>query len=282
MAFWTNIKFKYRLSIFNENTLEEVVGLRVSKLNGLSVLLSVLAVLFLVAACIIAFTPLRNYLPGYMNSQVRKQIVDNALRVDSLQERLDKYEHYLSNVKDLMSGTVRPDTVLSMEDFLSMQPKDTLMQATEREKAFRQAYEEQEKYNLTSGLAPSESDVPLLYPPVPGRVEQPFDLRARKYVTTIETQRNIPVLATMDGTVVMSAYVVGEGYVMVVQHKQDFLSVYKQCGRLLRSVGETVTSGQVVALTKNDEKGGGGQTKLQIELWKKGQPMNIAALLSFE
>lgn len=282
MAFWTNIKFKYRLSIFNESTLEEVVGLRVSKLNGLSVLLSVLAVLFLVAACIIAFTPLRNYLPGYMNSQVRKQIVDNALRVDSLQERLDKYEHYLSNVKDVMSGTVRPDTVLSMEDFLSMQPKDTLMQATEREKAFRQAYEEQEKYNLTSGLAPSESDVPLLYPPVPGRVEQPFDLRARKYVTTIETQRNIPVLAMMDGTVVMSAYVVGEGYVMAVQHKQDFLSVYKQCGRLLKSVGETVTSGQVVALTKNDEKGRGGQTKLQIELWKKGQPMNIAALLSFE
>lgn len=81
-AFWNNFKFKYKLTIINENTLEEIVGLRVSKLNGLSVLLSVLAVLFLIAACIIAFTPLRNYLPGYMNSEVRSQIVDNALRVD--------------------------------------------------------------------------------------------------------------------------------------------------------------------------------------------------------
>lgn len=79
-AFWNNFKFKYKLTIINENTLEEIVGLRVSKLNGLSVLLSVLAVLFLIAACIIAFTPLRNYLPGYMNSEVRSQIVDNALR----------------------------------------------------------------------------------------------------------------------------------------------------------------------------------------------------------
>ena len=70
-AFWNNFKFKYKLTIINENTLEEIVGLRVSKLNGLSVLLSVLAVLFLIAACIIAFTPLRNYLPGYMNSEVR-------------------------------------------------------------------------------------------------------------------------------------------------------------------------------------------------------------------
>ena len=77
-AFWKNFKFKYKLTVVNENTLEEIVGLRVSKLNGLSVLLSVLAVLFLIAACIIAFTPLRNYLPGYMNSEVRTQIVDNA------------------------------------------------------------------------------------------------------------------------------------------------------------------------------------------------------------
>ena len=74
-AFWNNIKFKYKLTIINENTLEEVVGLHVSKLNGLSVLLSVLTVLFLFAAAIITFTPLRNYLPGYMNSDIRAQVV---------------------------------------------------------------------------------------------------------------------------------------------------------------------------------------------------------------
>ena len=99
-AFWNNFKFKYKLTIINENTLEEIVGLRVSKLNGLSVLLSVLAVLFLIAACIIAFTPLRNYLPGYMNSEVRSQIVDNALRVDSLQELLDRQNLYIMNIQD--------------------------------------------------------------------------------------------------------------------------------------------------------------------------------------
>ena len=74
-AFWNNIKFKYKLTIINENTLEEVVGLRVSKLNGLSVLLSVLTFLFVIAAVIITFTPLRNYLPGYMDSEGRAHVV---------------------------------------------------------------------------------------------------------------------------------------------------------------------------------------------------------------
>ena len=100
-AFWKNFKFKYKLTIVNENTLEEIVGLRVSKLNGLSVLLCVLAVLFLIASCIITFTPLRNYLPGYMNSEVRTQIVDNALRVDSLQQVLNKQNLYIMNIQDV-------------------------------------------------------------------------------------------------------------------------------------------------------------------------------------
>ena len=85
-AFWHNFKFKYKLTITNENTLEEIVGLHVSKLNGVSVLLSAVTVIFLISATIIVFTPLRNYLPGYMNSEVRAQVVTNALRADSLQQ----------------------------------------------------------------------------------------------------------------------------------------------------------------------------------------------------
>ena len=99
-AFWSNIKFKYRLTITNENTLEDIVTLRVSKLNGISVLLSVLTVLFLIASLIVAFTPLRNYLPGYMNSEIRAQVVENALRVDSLQQLVDRQNLYIMNIQE--------------------------------------------------------------------------------------------------------------------------------------------------------------------------------------
>ena len=70
-AFWRNFKFKYKLTITNEDTLEEIVGIHVSKLNGVSVLLSAVTVIFLITAVIIAFTPLKNYLPRYMNKEVR-------------------------------------------------------------------------------------------------------------------------------------------------------------------------------------------------------------------
>ena len=148
-AFWKNFKFKYKLTIVNENTLEEIVGLRVSKLNGLSVLLCVLAVLFLIASCIITFTPLRNYLPGYMNSEVRTQIVDNALRVDSLQQVLNKQNLYIMNIQDIFSGKVSIDSVQTL-DSLTTAREDTLMERTKREEEFRRQYEENEKYNLTS------------------------------------------------------------------------------------------------------------------------------------
>lgn len=46
-AFWRNIKFKYKLTVINENTLEEVIGIHVSKLNGFSVLLAACTVIFL-------------------------------------------------------------------------------------------------------------------------------------------------------------------------------------------------------------------------------------------
>ena len=146
-AFWNNIKFKYKLTIINENTLEEVVGIRVSKLNGLSVLLSVLTILFLIAAIIIAFTPLRNYLPGYMNSEVRNQIVANALRVDSLQQLVERQNLYIMNIQDIFSGKVRVDSVQSMDTLTTLR-KDSLMERTKREEEFRRQYEEAEKYLL--------------------------------------------------------------------------------------------------------------------------------------
>ena len=163
-AFWNNIKFKYKLTIIIENTLEEIVGLRVSKLNGLSVLLSVLAVLFLIAACIIAFTPLRNYLPGYMNSEVRSQIVGNALRVDSLQQVLNRQNLYIMNIQDIFSGNIPVDSVQTLDSLTTVR-KDTLMERTKREEEFRRQYEETEKYNLTSITSQPDVTGLILYRP---------------------------------------------------------------------------------------------------------------------
>ncbi len=278
-AFWKNIKFKYKLTIINENTLEEVVGIHVSKLNGISVLLTVLGLIFLIAALIIAFTPLRNYLPGYMNSEVRSQIVSNALRVDSLQELVDRQNMFILNIQDIFQGKVRVDTVRSI-DSLTLIRKDSLMKRTQQEDDFRKQYEETEKYNLTNINSASEADGLIFYRPTIGMISNKFDTEKKHYGIDIAAKPGESILATLDGTVILSTYTAETGYVIEIQHSQNFISVYKHCNSLLKDEGDTVKGGEAIALIGNT----GQQTTgphLHFELWHKGQPVNPEQYIIF-
>ena len=278
-AFWNNIKFKYKLTIINENTLEEVVGIHVSKLNGFSVLLSVLTILFLIASVIIAFTPLRNYLPGYMNSEIRAQVVENALRVDSLQQLVDRQNLYIMNIQDIFSGKVRIDSVQSMDTLTAMR-EDSLMERTKREEVFRRQYEETEKYNLTSITSQPDVDGLIFYRPTRGMISSHFDADKKHYGTDIAANPNESVLATMDGTVFLSTYTAETGYVIGVQHSQDFVSIYKHCGSLLKKEGDRVKGGEAIALVGNSGTLSTGP-HLHFELWYKGHPVNPEKYIVF-
>lgn len=270
--FWRNFKFKYKLTITNENTLEEVIGIHVSKLNGVSVLLFAVTVIFLIAATIIAFTPLRNYLPGYMNSEVRELVVNNALRVDSLQQLLNRQNMYIMNIQDIFSGKVKADTVASI-DSLTIVRSEELMERTEAEEQFRKQYEESERYNLTTMDNASATLGLVFYRPTRGMISSDFDANGKHFGIDIAANPNESVLATLDGTVILSTYTAETGYVIQVQHAQNIVSVYKHCGSLLKKVGDTVKAGEAIALVGNTgEKTTGPH--LHFELWSKGRALD--------
>lgn len=278
-AFWNNIKFKYKLTIINENTLEEVVGLRVSKLNGISVLLSTLTVLFLIAAGIIAFTPLRNYLPGYMNSEIRAQVVENALRVDSLQQLVDRQNLYIVNIRDIFSGKIKADTVQSIDSLTTIR-EDSLMKRTQREDEFRKQYEDAEKYNLTTITDRPDVNGLIFYRPTRGMISAPFDAEKKHYGTDIAANPGESVLATLDGTVILSTYTAETGYLIQVQHNQNLVSVYKHCGSLLKREGDSVKGGEAIALVGNTGQLTTGP-HLHFELWQKGRAVNPEKYIVF-
>ena len=265
-AFWSNIKFKYRLTITNENTLEDIVTLRVSKLNGISVLLSVLTVLFLIASLIVAFTPLRNYLPGYM-------------RVDSLQQLVDRQNLYIMNIQDIFQGRIKADTVHSIDSLTTVR-EDSLMERTQREAEFRKQYEETEKYNLTSITSRPEVDGLIFYRPTRGMISSPFNAEKKHFGTDIAANPGESVLATLDGTVILSTYTAETGYLIEVQHNQDFVSVYKHCGSLLKREGDTVKGGEAIALVGNTGQLTTGP-HLHFELWHKGRAVNPELYIVF-
>ncbi len=275
---WRNVRFKYRLTLTNENTLEDVVTLHVSKLNGLSWLVLVLGVLFVIASLIVAYTPLRNYLPGYMNSEIRAQVVDNALRVDSLQQLVERQNLYIMNIQDIFRGDVKADTVPSIDSLTTLR-QDSLMARTKREEEFRKQYEEQEKYNLTS-LTAISADGLNFHCPTRGIVSSSFNADQRHYGTDIAANPGESVLATLDGTVILSTYTAETGYVIQVQHRQDFVSVYKHCGSLLKKEGDTVKGGEAIALVGDTGRLTTGP-HLHFELWHRGRALNPEIYIVF-
>ena len=224
-AFWRNIKFKYKLTVINENTLEEVIGIHVSKLNGFSVLLAACTVIFLLAAIIIVFTPLRNYLPGYMNSEVRSQVVTNALKADSLVEALERQNRYIMNIQDIFSGKVNVDTVQSIDSLTTIRTEE-LMNRSKEEDDFRRKYEERERAAAMAGT----------------------------------DDHTLPDL--------------------LIQHEQNFISVYKHCGPSRKKEGDQVKGGEVIALAGTSDEGK-HVSHVHFELWHDGTPIDPAKYVVF-
>lgn len=277
-AFWKNIKFKYKLTVINENTLEEVVGIHVSKLNGFSVLLAACTVIFLLAAIILVFTPLRNYLPGYMNSEVRSQVVTNALKADSLAEALDRQNRYIMNIQDIFSGKVSVDTVQSIDSLTTIRINE-LMNRSKEEDDFRRKYEARQK---AESAAEEDHKLPdlLFFRPTKGIVMKDFSPSHRHYGVDMAAAMDESIVAAMDGKVMTVVQTADKGFLIQIQHEQNFISVYKHCGTPRKKEGDRVKGGEVIALAGTEDEGK-HVSYVHFELWHEGTPIDPAKYVVF-
>ena len=114
-SFWKHIQFKYKLSFFNESTLEEVWSFRLSLLSVFIYVFIFASILITLTSVIIILTPIRNYLPGYLDVEVRKEILINALRADSLEQKMSIQSRYLDNLAEILSGNVNIDSIQNFD-----------------------------------------------------------------------------------------------------------------------------------------------------------------------
>lgn len=249
----------------NENTLEEVVGIHVSKLNGLSVLLTVCLIIFIIAACILVFTPLRNYLPGYMNSDLRRQVVTNALRADSLADALERQNRYIINIQDILRGEVKVDTVQSIDSLNTLRAEE-LAKRTQLEEDFNASYIE---FGAITQTIKSKKKVVEFIPPVEGNTTRKFGQGEHSFGIRIETGKP-SVVAVAEGTVVFAGLTSERGYVIHVQHADGYMSIYTNCELLLKKVGEHVIAGEIIASTGKGER----SRFIEFELWHDGVAMD--------
>ena len=277
-TFWKKIRFKYKLSILNENTLENIFTFRASGLFAFLALVFFAALLISLTAIVIINTPIRNYLPGYLHSEIRKDIVDNALRVDSLEHVLEVQKRYWDNISNIFRG----DTVIS-----PVLPIDTLnisgksLERSKREAEYISNYEEQEKYNLSS--LPASNAIPeniIFFRPVRGIVSSKYDPREKHFGIDIAAASKESILATLNGTVIFTGFDANAGYVIQLQHKNGLVSIYKHNALLLKKEGEEVVAGEAIALAGNTGKLSTG-THLHFEIWFNGFPINPETVIVF-
>ena len=278
---WDRLKYKYKLSVINETSYEEVFNFRLSQLHVLTAL-SVLAVILVVLTILlIAFTGLREFIPGYPDGNMRQMIAQNALRVDSLENELLKRDRFFKSIRLVLNGGDTTSLERSREDTARYRNDTIRFQISEQENEFRAAIEERERFNLSLGMKEQNHDYYHFFPPVEGIVTQSFDEKKRHYGTDIVAKANAKVAAVLDGVVIFTDWTVKTGYVIQVQHTNDLISVYKHNSILLKKQGEYVRAGEVLGVVGNTGEESSGP-HLHFELWRAGNPLNPENFIKFK
>lgn len=278
---WDRLKYKYKLSVINETSYEEVFNFRLSQLHVLTAL-SVLAVILVVLTILlIAFTGLREFIPGYPDGNMRQMIAQNALRVDSLENELLKRDRFFKSIRLVLNGGDTTSLERSREDTARYRNDTIRFQISEQENEFRAAIEERERFNLSLGMKEQNHDYYHFFPPVEGIVTQSFDEKKRHYGTDIVAKANAKVAAVLDGVVIFTDWTVKTGYVIQVQHTNDLISVYKHNSILLKKQGDYVRAGEVLGVVGNTGEESSGP-HLHFELWRAGNPLNPENFIKFK
>lgn len=273
--------YMYRLSVVNEDEQRKVFGMRISHFIFT---LSVLAVAFIgawIGVGIYRHSPKQvgNVEQDYL---IRQSIVNEALRIDSLEQILALQDQYITNIQDIIAGTVSIDTVYSI-DSLARQRSDQIMERTEIEENFMRQYEEAERYNITSQSRPVNDVLSInMFRPTAGLVSNSYNALDQHLGVDIAASPNQSVVAVLDGTVLLATYTSETGYTICIVHPGELISVYKHCESLLKKSGDRVKQGDVVALVGRGTDYSLQGSHLHFELWYQGQPLDPEKYILFQ
>jgi murein DD-endopeptidase MepM/ murein hydrolase activator NlpD len=275
------LKSKYRLSIYNDQSFEEVWFMRLSRLNVISVVGGLAILLITTVTVLIAFTPIREFIPGYPDGTTRRYIVQNALKADSLERELQQWKIYLSNLHTILRGE-SPDNLESLPD-TSVRYREITFTRSMEDSLLRLQIEEEELFNL-SVLESKKGAIKLsslhFFPPVKGVVTNSFNIQQSHFGVDVVASPNEVVVAIADGTVILSSWTLETGYVLQLQHEGSLISVYKHNSKLLKLTGTKVKAGEAIAIIGNSGEFTTGP-HLHFELWHNGTPINPEQYIVF-
>lgn len=278
------LKNKYKLVILNDETFEEKASFTLNRLN-VFILGSVLLVLLIsIVTSLLIFTPLKEYIPGYADVSLRRDISEMSLKVDSMQLLVDANDNYIATIKSVINGTV------GTKDTINVNSKPTLKDTAfrigskpEEDSLLRLMIEDQNQYGFAikeNNVKPSGIAGYAFFTPVKGIITEKYNPRKGHYGIDVAATKGLPIKVALEGTVLFAGWTSDAGYVVVVQHSNDLVSIYKHCSVVLKKVGNFVRSGEPIAIVGDTGELSTGP-HVHFELWFKGNAVNPVDYINF-
>lgn len=272
---------KYRLVVLNEDTFEERFAIKLTRLNvfvivSLTTILLVAGTIFL-----IAFTSLKEFIPGYSSTALKKKATELNYKTDSLQKVINLNEQYYASIKRVLTGDVSTvefnrDSII---DAATIDAGQLNLTPSKEDSLLRGIVDKEDKYNVfESGFSNTNF---VLFPPVNGSISETYNVKEKHYAVDVVVAKDTPVKATADGTVIFAEWTTQTGYVTIIEHNNDLISVYKHNASLTKQQGDLVKAGEVIALAGNSGELSTGP-HLHFELWNKGYPVNPTNFIDFK
>lgn len=268
---------KRRFIIYNEDTLAESFSLKLTLMNVFVVATLGAILIIFVTTFIIAFTPLREYIPGYASTELKKQATLLTIKSDSLLKVTKENNAYINSVKAVLNG----DLEYAKLNKDSIQVAQNLAEnidisVSEKEKELRNEIAKDDKYNVFEKAQPKVSYV--LFAPVSGKIIKKYNIANKNLGVNIAVAKGTPVKTIAAGIVIFSEWTPSSGFVVIVRHQEDILSVYKNVSSTTKSAGNNVKSGEVIAISGDNTT----QNNLHFQLWKNGIPIDPLQFINFE
>ena len=278
-SFISKLLTKYRLVLLNDSTYEEKSSFKISRLNVFSILFALMFIIVLITSGILFFTPIREYIPGYSSTSLQKQANMLSYKTDSLRQIVFLNDQYINSLKKVLTGDLetieyKADSVIS-KDILDLQ----IIEKSKEDSILRQLVNNEDKYNLDN--INKNKDFYLLSAPINGAVSQNYSIADDHLAIDISVDIGTPVKAVSNGRVILSEWTTQTGYVLIIDHGNDLISVYKHNSKLLKSQGEIVKQDEIIALSGNSGVLTSGP-HLHFELWSEGFSIDPNTFINFE
>jgi len=284
----TRLRTRYFFIIRKEDTFEERFSLRISPIALFTITGGAIVLLILLVIWAVAFTPLREYIPGYADINMRKNLIELSLKTDSLNNELLARQQYIENIRRILSGEApKHDTLAQKNHADTAKHNATFVPPSHDDSMLRHSVEAQNPYNVSlnkkqDNASSSNSTISdyFFFTPLKGYVSNGFNPSAGHYGIDIVSKENEAIKATLDGTAIVSTWTLATGNVIILQHNNNLVSVYEHNSVLLKKEGDYVKAGDVIAIVGNTGELTTGP-HLHFELWYKGNPVNPQEYMKF-